>query len=420
MIYLIIFLFCVLVGQNYFLSRSFLYPPTLFCLVWLVSLVGILCSGNTLYPISAETLMVYFVGALSFSAGGMVFQVTGNSLISKPFSMSEKGTYRVHFLLDLLLLVVLIGLPVYWRSLVEIVDVSDPSLFFVIARQITVEIGGERQGVGVISNLVVLAMLLALAMHFENDGSWSRKWRDYLAVFIALIYGSLTGAKSNSVKLFLMLMFISFMREKKIRLKLVFGYLATIVVFFSVGLIAVNFAYEVHDSLWDTMHATVIGIQNYWLGSLVAFNAIVADPLIMESTQCLNRFFLETANHLGADYYVPILHADFSAISSSQESNTYTIYFSYFKDYGWFGVITGMMFLGGLTTWLYKATRSRSPVSVGIYSMFGTGLLLSIHAEHFVLGLNGYLKAVLFFLLIYHVLSRVNLKGSNRCFLQAK
>ena len=157
----------------------------LYCIVWLVSLIGILCSGKTLYPISAETIMVYFVGALSFSAGGMVIQMTGNRQTLKPFTMSESGIKRVHYCLDVLLLVVLIGLPMYWRALVEMVDVSDPSLFFVLTRQAILEVGGERQGVGIISNLVVLAMLLALAMHYENDGSWSRRWRDYLAILIA-------------------------------------------------------------------------------------------------------------------------------------------------------------------------------------------------------------------------------------------
>ena len=219
--------------------------------------------------------------------------------------------------------------------------------------------------------------------------------------------------KVNSVRLIVMLMLISCLREKRIRIKLLFSCLAAVVVLFSVGLIAVNFAYETHNNLWDIIYATLLGIQNYWLGSLVAFDAIVADPLIMESAQRLNRFFLETANYFGASFYVPVLHADFSAISPDQESNTYTIYFSYFKDYGWFGMIIGMMSLGGLTTWVYKATRSGSPVVVGIYSMLATGLLLSIHAEHFVLGLNGYLKALIFFVLIYHVLARMNLKSSR-------
>ena len=343
-------------------------------------------------------------------------QAAGSHHRLKAFSMSHSQTSRIRHFLDFLLLVVLIGLPIYWRAVVAMVDISDPTLFFVLIRQATVEAGGERQSVGIMSNLVVLAMLLAMAMHYENDGSWSRKWRDCLAILVALIYGSITGAKSNAVKLILILMFISFLRENKIRFKLFLGYLAAVVVLFSVGLIAVNFAYEVQDNLWDTARSVVINIQNYWLGSLVAFDDIVANPLSMESVQKLNRFFLETANSLGANYYVPTLHAEFRAISDSQDSNTYTIYFSYFKDYGWFGLIVGMTMLGGLLTWVYKVTSSRGPVSICLYSMIATGILLSTHAEHFVLGLNAYLKSIFFFVVIYYGITRVDFKSGWRIF----
>ena len=57
---------------NFGIAKNFLYPPALFTGVWLLSLIGVALSGNTFYAVSTGALLVYFIGALAFSIGGLL------------------------------------------------------------------------------------------------------------------------------------------------------------------------------------------------------------------------------------------------------------------------------------------------------------------------------------------------------------
>ena len=118
---------------------------------------------------------------------------------------------------------------------------------------------------------------------------------------------------------------------------------------------------------------------------------------------------METANGLGAHFTIPSLHAEYTRISQTEETNVYTIYFSYFKDYGWLGVTIGLFLLGSLLTWIYSYARRGNHLAMALYSMNAVGLVLSIHAEHFLLALNLYIKMLVFFYLVYYGFSRFSL-----------
>lgn len=411
MIYLVIVIlfFGLLLAENLAVSRNLLYPPALFTAVWLISLIGLALSGDTLFAVSVETLMVYFIGAVAFSIGGFVVFTgkTINNARRVPFSPMRQA--RIRRILDIVLLFAVIGFPFYWQNAMANVDFSNP-LFLAQQRMSVVEAsktGGEHT-FSIVKNLVILSIFLAMAMHYENDGTFPRKWRAYFAILLALIYGSLTGTKGNIVTLFLTLTFISSMRAGKMNYMKMGSAIVLALSLFAIGLLYVNFAYMGLDNSMKTFMLLVETIRDYWLGGLVAFDRIVHDPTSMESVQNINRFFIETANGLGAHFYVPSRHADFTPISSSLDTNVYTIYFSYFKDYSWFGMMLGMSMLGGLLVWIYVMAQHRKPIAVMCYGWTATGIVLSIQAEHFVLGLNGYIKMLVFFSMLY-IISRLSL-----------
>ena len=59
-----------------------------------------------------------------------------------------------------------------------------------------------------------------------------------------------------------------------------------------------------------------------------------------------------TANKFGASFEVPSIHAQYTDISNDYNGNVYTIYFSYYPDYGLVGVCVVMIILGALLTTL--------------------------------------------------------------------
>lgn len=410
MLYLLfIFLFTLLLLHNLQISRSFLAPSVLFVLVWLVSLIGLFLSGNALYSISGFTLMIFLVGAVAFSFGGTMGQLVRqysrrlhHRNITRNINGSEATRSARYFIMDLFLLGLAVGLPFYWWQVVEQFG-GTTSLTLAVVRALDVERSGLSQSFSLVRNFPLIAAFLAYALYYENDGTTSRRWRAYLAVMLAVVYGSFLGVKMTAVIVPITALFIASMRAKRLRMVMTSAVFVYALVAFTIGLFLINFAYEKAASIWDLLPIIVETIQSYWLGGLVAFDQIVYDPHIMESTQSLGRFFLETANSLGGQYYVPSLHAGYTNISMDQNTNVYTIYFTYYKDWGLGATVLLMWLAGFVCGYIYAWARSGSLIPVVFYAMLASGILLSIHAEHFFTGLNSYIKAAVFFFFVYHL-----------------
>src|SRR5437667_182965 len=54
------------------IRRSFLYPPTVFAVVWAAALCWLWLAGDAYWTISDATRLIYVSGAFSFAAGGLV------------------------------------------------------------------------------------------------------------------------------------------------------------------------------------------------------------------------------------------------------------------------------------------------------------------------------------------------------------
>jgi len=89
------------------------------------------------------------------------------------------------------------------------------------------------------------------------------------------------------------------------------------------------------------------------------------------------------------------------------ESNTYTIYYTYFRDFGWFGAVLCLAVLGAILTLIFRLARRGLPIAVLLYAVAAKGIVLSFHAEHFFLALNFIIKAGVFFSLLYLVVARI-------------
>jgi len=397
----------MLLALNYYWTRSLLAPATLYAAVWCASVLGLVLSGDSLYPVSEQTLFLYCLGAVAFSLGAYFADLF--IPIGATDSMTNqriRGRF-FYFFLDITLAVVLFGLPLYLIELVSKVSIDDPVYYFAAIRQVAIEASGETTSFSVVRNFSVVALLLAMTMHYENNGSVARRWRAYLAIGIALIYGVAEGTKGNAIVLIMMLLSISWIKAGRINLKQLIIGGATALVVFSAGLLVVNYVYMDTGGLVESVALLLPVIQNYWLGGLVAFDRVMLDPHSIEAVQGVSRFFLETANSLGGNFPVPSLHAEYTDISATMDTNTYTIYYTYFLDFGWHGTFLWLAFLGAILTWIFRMARRGLPIAVMLYAIVAAGIVFSFHAEHFLLALNFILKTVIFSTLLYLVVARI-------------
>ena len=412
--YLAIASFAALLATSYRAERNLLYPPNLFNGTWLAAMVGILLSGDTLYEISGFTYMVYLVGALSISLGGVV----GLRLVeSRPQRRHEviprKRSRWVYRALIVCLAILVVGLPLYWQEVVSVADDVADDLLLQNLRYKAVEASDEVATFGILGNFVVVAQFVAAAMYYELDGSRLRRWLASCAVIVALIYGGMTGTKGNAVVLLVGLLFVSAVKQRKMHVGPILFTLVSALALFSFGLVVINFAYETSSDTLDLFIRMTEAIQSYWLGGFVGFDQIAHDPSIVESTQPIYRFVLDTARNLGMGVYAPPTHAQYLSISPTMDTNTFTIYFSYFKEFGWIGTVVIMFGLGMFLALTYRNAMKGGAVWSIFFANMCTALVFTFHGEHFFLGINGYAKLMVFLTVIYKILPILERRSST-------
>lgn len=391
--------------------RGPLYPASLFTGTWLAAVLGITATGDVFYAVSPATLTVYVAGAFAFSVGAFVSESTARGAAAR-VALPRNGA-RSRAVLDIALAILVVGLPFYLRAAAGTRDWLDP-MFLALQRAEAVEaMESSDRSFSLLANLVYLSMFVAFAMVYEYDGTRRRGWRVVVAVALALIYGAAKGTKGNAVLLLVTLAFVDALRKGRINYRVMAITAVVSVVMFGVGFVVVNNMYLGLGMSWDAIVLAGRGILVYWLGGPVAFDRVVANPNAIEAVQNLDRFFLETANGLGAHFNIPSVNAEYSLIGPSLDTNVYTIYYSYFPQFGMLGVVVGMLLTGAVLAWFFRRARARGPVAVIVAGSMATGLLLSFHSERFILALNMYMKMALFLAFTYSVWPRIRFKRTD-------
>lgn len=384
-------------------GRTVLFPPALFCATWCATLAGVFVSGPRFLPISEYTCLIYLLGAVAFVLGGFaaLFYFDGPRKVGV---LSGRSPSATRLALDVMLIFLIATYPYYLHIALRIAGTSNPVLFFATMRNQMLRANGNPFGLA--GNLNVLAALVAAAMVYESDRSAKRRVRALVAVLVALAYGVLTGSKGG-VLMLVTLFFITQVRAGRVKPAAAMAAFTLALTLFVAGLWAINFS---GGSFSDTgALARRMGgeISSYWLGSSVTFSQIAMRPDSLPSTQSIGRFFLQSARSMGFHVQIPKFTAPFTVFSvNGENANTYTIYFSYFKDYGWLGSMVLLTALGGFLTLVWRRAMGGAAIAILFYASFCTAIIQSIESENFFLGLNGYIKALIIYSLLYWALPR--------------
>lgn len=382
---------------------TILFPPALFCASWFATLAGAAAAGARFLPISEYASLIYLVGGVAFVLGGtVVLYYLGDAPKGDVAPMRRSEATR--HTLDALLILLVAAYPYYFHIALRIAGTSNPALFLPAIRMRMVQVAGNPFGVA--GNLNVLAALVASAIVYESDGSVKRRLKAVVAVIMALGYGVLTGSK-GVVLLLVTLFFLTQIRAGRVRPVAVFAAAGIVLATFTVGLWAINFHGRSFSNIGAMASRMASMGGNYWLSSVVTFSRIVTKPNSLPSAESIGRFFLETGKSLGFHVHVPSINAKYTVFGTHGEnSNTYTIYFSYFKEYGWFGSIVLLAGLGGGLTLVWRRAMAARPVAILFYASFCTAILESIYSENFFLGLNWDVKALIVYGFLYWMLPR--------------
>jgi oligosaccharide repeat unit polymerase len=420
MVYFSIAGLAALLTINLASSRSLLFPPSLFAAIWLLNLTALAALGDLFFSVSDTACLVYLGGAVAFSVGGLLVLQSSRATASGFLDPTDDTGHRkwIRHSLDAALLVLIAGFPYYFQIARHIAGDTTVMLMLSAIRGAEVEGQAGADPFGLIGgNLAVLSLLCAPAIFYESTGTWPWRLRTLTAVVLVLAYGFLSGSK-ESVLIILVLFFVSWIKRGELRLGTLALSTSLVVTLFAAGALLVNFAGATFENSNAALRKLSNTVLAYWLGGVVAFGRIVDDPDSIRVTQNIWRFFLEASHKLGADVVVPAIHAPYTIISSDPSVrllgiNVYTIYFSYYPDFGWAGVVIGMASIGAITTAVWERAMRGSPVHSLIFASLCVGIVLSFLADFFLLNLNFYIKATFFYATLYVLIPKIvqTLKG---------
>lgn len=391
------------------LRKDMLNPLFLFAFVWGSTLGLLYLTSGIYYPISAKTELVFVLGTIGF--------VVGYLLAEYLFLSRRLPTTGVHNnsgepivsrrALWIIFCVLVIGWFEYYREISALTSGTGLFVAFQEARYALVQgsLSGEKL-IGPIANFEVIALYFAFLCIVERKNDKYGNLLAYAALLLASFYAVLGGAKGGLVTITLMTFFIySFdMPWRTIAKRGAFAFFI-VLAFFCLGLFFINFTYDVFSGTGELVTSLFGAVRNYWVGGLFAFDQVVARPEEFVHFQSISRFFLETANSLGADFQIPPVHADYVKISTTEDTNVFSIYYSYYLDGGFLGVLVLSCFYSFILSYIYLRAKCGDKRHLLMYSLLLSGIIFSIVSERFFLGLNGNIKAFIFWWGIYYFCS---------------
>lgn len=403
--------FLVLAFGNRLWGGSWLYPPAVFTALWcglLAGLAGVYFlepAGLHFFPLSIGGLALYGAGGLAFSMGGLFARGMAGRATSEARDARRRAFARL--VLDVCLLLLAAGLPLYLRRLQSLASVTGIENFFYAVRVYMVHYSSDdlSRSVSLLDNLLPLANFVALALQIENDGSWKRRLRFLAGFGLAMAYGVATGSRAGILPVLVGSVAIALYRGRRLRPSIIAaGAMTFVAVFVSIAL-ALRGPSSLEELPGAALEKELRGLSVYALGGLVAFDQTLQHPgLVDPAHHSISRIFLQALNKVGGRFELPSLHAEYVYVTSEEDvTNVYTCYFPYYGDFGWYGILLIPMLVGWALSWAYYFARAGEPVALLLSGLFVSPILMSGFAELFFYGLNLFAKALLFALVLYHL-----------------
>src|ERR1051325_4676930 len=193
MLALTILALCLLTAINYkFAGKALLYPALVFSAVWTLDLALFAVSGNLFYPVLPETLVIFLCGVLAFSVGCWLAILPATTTAARPAEFQASSNRIITVLLS----VVIVIAPFYYRWLSHLVADGDNSPFLLLVRAATQEMMGKSAA-------------------FTFFGTVSE-----LSRIVALVMCGITGQKSGPLMLLISLVCIDWIKTRRLRWKL--------------------------------------------------------------------------------------------------------------------------------------------------------------------------------------------------------
>lgn len=392
--------FFILSFLNYRAQCSVLYPPFIFCAMWLLDLAVARSGLIEIDPLHGNTLAIVATGATLFSIGGLLAGLVPRQLL-RIHLFSPKQEKTPHSLRNILMILLLCGLPVMFHQVSQLGSLhGGGSGILMQAREAQIEAAESGTGIHslVLDYFAITSIFVSLL--FATETRNRQFWCVTAIAFIACI---LSTGRTN---LLLLISSLSAIRLLQMNQESLVGALrllrwpVTLFIALYIGLIFSN-------KNTEGMTGGVSGIATYFVlsyivGPLAAFDRVVQHPadFAMASSHTFGfPLRLAAGLHL-TDYTSPPTLDNFVFVPFP--TNVYTVFKFYFLELGIIGCLIVFFIVGLLHSLLYLKARQRGRFSVYLFAFTIYAVLIVIFDDaYYTTGL--YLRAIIFGLLYFSV-----------------
>lgn len=388
--------FLLLVVLNYRAHRSVLYPPFIFSALWLLDLAVVRSSLIELNPVHGNTLAIVAAGAAAFSVGGLLAGLAPQAPL-RFHLFPPKAEKTTDLFCNTLMIVLLCGVPLMFYETSELSKLaSGGSNVLAQARRSIVEadLSGDSSHsvvLSLISNFMFAAIYASLL--FAADKKGRKIW---IVTVVALIACILSTGRTGLLILISGLSATRLLQKKQESLGSAVRLLRWPIASFAALFIGLFFTNKDTEEMTGGVASIATRyVLIYISGPLAAFDSVMQHPAEFAMATSHTFMFplkLAAALHL-TNYTSPPVVDSFVTIPFP--INVYTVFKFYFLEFGIFGTVALLFFIGLFHSLLYLKARQGGLFSTYLFSCFlWLVLMVTFDDEYYIVGL--YLRAISF------------------------
>ncbi len=372
MIYaLIIGLFLLLI-LSYVCSQQYLLSPAVMtCCIWLVCLSLYLFLPHNLYPLGTQTA----IGLTCWILG-----LTLSSLFIQSFPLKTVNTEASKTVRDLYLVLSIATFPLMLWWAYKALTTGTGS-WMTDLRSAAIGNGVDKK-VFSPTYMYLWQVTYALELIYFERKKW---WRVAIPAVFFIALGLCTMAKIHLLSFMLFTICILLFKRKISFKHLVMG----------IGIVFVAMAALQYVRINQTMDGEGVTdfVSLYLLSPMPAFETIVPKTAAHWGENAL-RFFYIVGHKLGLTNIEPV-DALLPFVKVPISTNTYTVMYPFFVDFGYAGILIFAILLGGIYGMIFRVVHDGNKLALVIYAYLMHIIVMQYAADLFFTGIAGIIKLVL-------------------------
>jgi oligosaccharide repeat unit polymerase len=371
----------ILALANYRIRRSVLYPPLLFCGMWLFDAIVYrlhLVDVNPLHPI---TMYVIAAGAILFSLGGICAFLVPETIIATHLTIIGKPKIAGNWLkyLIVLLLAVCVCFAIRGMMVMAADAGGAGGLFFAVAREEVIEsINEGHTSIPWYSYAATWTIFATTLFQIERRDRVS-----WIAAAIAFISCVISGARGGFLFLFSSLICVYLISAKRERFAVAMRIARWPILAFFLLFASLLFVDKNISTANNVLAFAGASVVDYIVGPVAALDQVLLHPFdYAGAPNHTFRFFLQIGSRLGLISYNPPPGLD-KFIFVPFGTNVYTAYKFFITDFGMLSSLAIMGLIGFLQSLLFRKAHSNSVLGLYLFSLTIFPVLMVIFDDQY-------------------------------------